>query len=91
MDGRAVPDDQHRARDHAQEVAQELCGGYGVKGVLAYLGVELSLRADGGDHGKVVACAPLAQDRRLAAWRVGTHDRRQRVEAALVYEKEALA
>src|SRR5919198_1041780 len=89
VDGRAIPDDHHPARDLPQQMLQ---GDhiYRIDGAVLMMKIELALRRDRTEGGDVIAGPPCPQDRRLADRCIGPDDAGQGIAAGFVDKEDGL-
>jgi hypothetical protein len=84
MDGSAVPDDQELAGDVAEQVLQEADDIRALVGMVLHQHEQAPGGGDAADDRQVVAAQGEAEDRRLAARRVGADGAGEEVEARFV-------
>src|SRR5438270_679726 len=84
MNGRAIPEDQERARQVTEQMPQEDDHLLAMEGYLPNHVEELALRGDATDDREMILGQRDLQDGRLAARGVRTHPARQEVDARLV-------
>ena len=73
MDGRAIPDHQHLARQAAKEVAEELHYVWTAEGMVLDLEQQAAGRGDATDHRQMVMTEWETQRGRVAAWGKAAH------------------
>ncbi len=85
VNGRPVPDDEQRARNLAQQMAQELHDCRAAEGALADLQQQPPVHRESADRREMIMGEQGVQDRRLATGRIGPDGPGQGVEGRFIY------
>src|SRR5918992_4489783 len=88
--GCSIPDAHHPARHFTPQVLQQGDDILRMQGAVLAVEVQLALRRNRTDGGKMISGAPLPQEGCLAHGRIGADDARQGVESGFVDEEDGL-
>jgi hypothetical protein len=84
MDRGAIPEHQELAGDMAEQLLQEADNVRALVRVVLDVQQQATVRGDAADDGQMIAAQRQAEDRRLAAWRIGADGAGEQLEAGLV-------